>query len=432
MGRFPSLFGFLRLVFLFVLLVSAVTASADGFIHDPKFRVPGMGCRYKKYPAIPDILGVIPSGALKFAGQIVMGGNCTQYGKSGTLFFLDPKTGAPKANYKFKTRGFPYPIVNTFTPLSDGGMIVAGSFTEVRGVPALSIARLLSDGSVDANFKTPIYQLPNGSDVPLITRTEELPWGSVFVVGSINYRIGETEYSSRGLFNERTGENDLWLQNTEATLKQEFGAESLELKDVYVLRDKRFLALFNFSIASVDYMIIIRYQSDGSRDATWAFSPIRTVGEKILEGEKGGIPIYFSPSFTYSFRGKNLEQSSGHVVMTYEASSAPKTMSYTLARLAPDGTLDPTYTPDQKYELQDVTVLKDDSVVFFVFVGFRSSYVKQMTAVGANLKRTKFKGLAKNSKVVGIFPAENNRDLYIETNTLTTYQTVGAEKALSK
>ena len=406
-------------------------ALADGYTKDSKWQLPFPGCRFGKYPAIPEVLGVIPLSAARFPGYVVLGGNCTKYSKSGTLFFLDPQKGTPKFAPKIRTRGFPYPIVRTFAALADGGFAVAGSFSSINGTPTISLARLTESGAVDTGFSTTIYQLPNGSDLPLIDRIVELPFGSLFVQGGINYTIAGTEYSRRALFNSRSGESDPWLLNTEAALQTELGATTLEMHDVYVLKNRSFLAMFNFQANEIEYMTIVRFNADGTRDASWTFTPIRTEGERIETGTKQGLSIYFTPTYTYSFRGAQLEQSSGHVLLAYDTNPAPQQLSHHIARLEPDGSLESTFTQDLKYELSDITVRADDSVVFFAYVGFRDSYVLQMNSDASAIKKVRFKKLNKQSRVMGFYPGLSGSDLLLETNTLFDFQVVGVERVTS-
>jgi uncharacterized delta-60 repeat protein len=60
-------------------------------------------------------------------------------------------------DFTFQTPSFQYPNINnngvfSILPLSDGTVLIGGSFTAVNGVPRLRIVRLKADGSVDQNF----------------------------------------------------------------------------------------------------------------------------------------------------------------------------------------------------------------------------------------------------------------------------------------
>ena len=425
----------IRTVMILVAAFIAATSAAvlaDGYIKDSKWQLPFPGCRFRKYPAIPEVLGIIPKTATQFPGYVVLGGNCTKYSKAGTLFFLDPQKGTPKFAPKIRTRGFPYPIVRTFAALADGGFAVAGSFSSIAGTPIISLARLTESGAVDTGFVTTIYQLPNGSDLPLIDRIVELPFGSLFVQGGINYTIDGKEYNKRALFNSKTGQSDPWLLNTEAALLSELGASSVEMKDAYILRNKSFLGMFTFLINDIEYLSILRFNSDGSRDPNWRFTPVISQGERIAEDSKQGLTIYFTPTFTYSFSGAQLEQSTGDVLLALYSNPAPRVTSYQIARLGTDGSLNSAFTPEMQFELSEITVRPDDSAVFFVAAGFRESYVLQMNGDGSAISKVAFKNLNKQSRVTGLYPGSSGNDLFLETNTLLDFQVVGVEHVRAK
>ncbi|MBI2926341.1 MAG: delta-60 repeat domain-containing protein [Verrucomicrobia bacterium] len=102
------------------------------------------------------VLGHLPALALDRDGRIVIGGNFTnaqgevRYGitRLNSDGSRDPTFQPSPGAQRGTARG----SVNALAAQPDGKLIIGGDFTHVNGVPCNRIARLNSDGSLDASF----------------------------------------------------------------------------------------------------------------------------------------------------------------------------------------------------------------------------------------------------------------------------------------
>lgn len=211
------------IVFVAVFLLITVPSLAAPYVRDSNWKLLSPGCRLGKYPGNPEVIGIVPSTATSYASSPVLGGNCGKYGKSGTVFFLNPKTGTPQFNLRLiKAKGVDA-SAKSFVSLPDGSFLIGGNFYKVGNLVVPGIVKLTQSGAVDPTFAPPIPTV-NDSSAAGVDRIVPLPWGPVFLRGGFRYENSGSTVISRGTFNSTTGALDSWLKDTEVTLKTEFGA----------------------------------------------------------------------------------------------------------------------------------------------------------------------------------------------------------------
>ncbi len=97
-------------------------------------------------------------------------------GLSLSLFFAEAALGqSGQVDPSFNPGPGPNGAVRAIVPLSDGSMVVGGSFSKWNGTPSGSVVRLLEDGSLDPTFST---------DVRIDALQLFVQHGGVIVVGS--------------------------------------------------------------------------------------------------------------------------------------------------------------------------------------------------------------------------------------------------------
>ena len=203
------------------------------------------------------------------------------------------------------------PGVRSLTPQTDGKIIITGAFTNVDGVTMKGIARLNSDGSLDASFNT-------GSG-PVFTSTSQgilsariLPDGKIITGGDFTSFNGaaltrlaklNSDGSLDSTFNPGTGFNGI-----------------LESDSLTILSDGRLLVGGQFSIAEgLNRSGIVRLNADGSVDNTFDSAP-----------GTGG------PLFSVALQTNSVLI--GGSFLTYDGQQR-----FGLARLGFDGALDPSF-----------------------------------------------------------------------------------------
>ncbi len=189
-------------------------------------------------------------------GRVVIGGFFTQVNgatragiaRLGTNGVLDA-TFNPSL-----TGGFPSPSINALAMQADGKILIAGSFTNVNGTLTTNLARLNSNGSVDTNFHALSFGPPGA--VLLYTVAAD-PQGRVLVGGSFD--------SCNSLIR-----SNLIRLNADGTMDTNFNAAAGTDATVYfVAAQSDGKALIGGSFTAVNGVArnaIARLNSDGSLD----------------------------------------------------------------------------------------------------------------------------------------------------------------------
>lgn len=134
---------------------------------------------------------------------------------------------------------------------ADGKILIAGNFGSINGTPRTGVARLNSDGSLDATFN-PIFGSPN------LTEVFQQPDGKIMAGGA---------FSGVNGFNR----NGLVRLNADGSLDQTFNLGSpLQVVRAYLQPDGKYLITNNTAV--------YRRNPDGSADATFAAPVFGTSG----------------------------------------------------------------------------------------------------------------------------------------------------------
>ena len=413
--------------YVFALLVTFLLcdqAFSAPYLKDGSWKLTSPGCRKGQYPGIPEIIGVVPETASKFAGHPVLGGNCLKYTKAGPLFFLNPITGKPSFSLKLKAPREFDAGAWAFAALTDGSFLVGGDFNSVGGQTVPGIVKLTSQGSVDLGFAPPI-PTTNDSSAATVDKIIPLPWGPVFLRGGISFEYLGSKSISRGTFNSSSGAVDPWLRDTETALKSELAASAVMIKDAYVLKNQNVLIQVLYVIEPSTYLFtLVRYLPTGARDTSFNFTPLPLTGI-LSDRTSEGLPGTFTTDVDYRLSGPFLELSSGQVVFSHVYFSAGKELDE-LVSVGPDGTYYGAFTGALAGEPSRIAVLSDDTVVAYIYRGYKRSYLLGFSAQGTSLGKVKLKSLSKNASITGVYPS--SQGLFVETLTQLSFQVTGVEK----
>ncbi|MNU75279.1 hypothetical protein D3C71_648060 [compost metagenome] len=191
--------------------------------------------------------------AIQSDGKITIGGNFSQFNgiPANRIIRLNPD-GTPDAS--FNTGGGPGAEVQTITIQPDGKMLVGGNFNTWNGTAMGRIARLNTDGSLDAGFNT-------GTGFSSIVYSTAIQTdGKIIVGGNYTSFNGMTAYSITRL-------------NTDGTMDITFnpgtGFPGL-LRCVTIQTDGKIISGGNFSALNDNPRNrIARLNTDGSLDTTF-------------------------------------------------------------------------------------------------------------------------------------------------------------------
>lgn len=238
--------------------------------------------------------------ALQSDGKILLG-----FARNATVAQLyrltsDGKVDPTFANPLLSMNG----RVSAIVPLSDGKVLISGTFTSAGGIGRTNLARFHSDGSLDTNY-APV--IPASSSV--------LPLADGRVV--VGYRLSNVDYTP---ILDVNGQIERYLGSGPFGGAVGFNNPNQQVR---LLPDGGFLTVNSSSV--------LRYLSDGSPDPTWKF--------------------FFSPGGSGSAIKQALVQPDGRVLLFGEfpgnlltsTNPATRALSRTLVRLTPDGQLDGTF-----------------------------------------------------------------------------------------
>jgi uncharacterized delta-60 repeat protein len=133
------------------IVVSGLFSSVGGSIRNQIARVNGDGTLDQSFN--PDVQGGIKNITVQDDGKIIVGGDLTSVnGVTRNRIARLNSNGTLDTGFNPNPSGGNYPTVSCTALQSDGRILIAGNFTSVGGVTRNRIARLNSDGSLDAGF----------------------------------------------------------------------------------------------------------------------------------------------------------------------------------------------------------------------------------------------------------------------------------------
>ncbi|WP_083965716.1 Ig-like domain-containing protein [Dokdonella koreensis] len=309
----------------------------------------------------------------------------------------------------------------------DGKVVVIGPFTEADGKPRSGVARLNTDGSLDANLEigpyAPILGWQNGGTASVFNATTIQPDGKFLIGGQFDQSHGVPR---KGIvrFNA-DGSLDLGF-DPGAGASFPFGnGDAFSVASIVLQSDEKILVGGTFtSFDDVPSPGLVRLHRDGSRDATFSLPALYPSDNSIpavshiavqpdhavlvagyIQTQEGGgyrkilrfLPDgSLDPSFRpYDFAATNpwtnyviglQVQNDGRILLNIVAGDTQAIHLRYMIRLYPDGSLDPSFhlnldltANGQNGGIDDVVVQPDGKIL--IFGGFKVIRGQPRTAI---------------------------------------------------
>ncbi len=277
--------------------------------------------------------------AIDSSGKIIVGGDFTTYNVTSEPSIARLNTdGSLDATFGSTGAGLSS-LVKALVIDSSGKVIVAGTFVNYNGTPEHSVARLNTDGSLDVTFN-PGAALNSWVNAVAIDSSGKIIVGGDFT----DYNVTSEIYIAR--------------LNTDGSLDATFNPVGGGLaNDVYALTidsSGKIVVVGDFiSYNGTPEPGVARLNTDGSLDAT--FNPTAGVG---LNSWVNALAI----------------DSSGKIIVGGHFTSYNITPEFYVARLNTDGSLDTTFNPTGTGLNGDVYAVALDSSGKIIVSGFFTSY----------------------------------------------------------
>jgi len=292
-------------------------------------------------------------------GQVLVGGSFLSIGGSTQSYLarlnsdgsLD-KTFAPKFNGP----------VQAIALQSNGQYLVGGQFTTVDGITRAYIVRMNTDGTFDGPFNpnpnAPVYSIAVQSNGQIL-------FGGSFDILTPNGALVSTTV---GQFVRVNSDGTL-----DTTFNPEAGGGSIFA--IAVLSDGRIVVAGEFtSIGGANQSYIARLTSTGAYDTTETFNPrpnnavyalaVQSNGQILIGGSFNQVePVTGKAPSTATLPTVTLANG---IVQTYPPAGLSATLPIyvnNLARLNPDGSLDTTFFPDPSFTVLSLGLQSDGSIL---------------------------------------------------------------------
>lgn len=342
----------------------------------------GAGLTPDSYPTFDSGTGAVNEVALQSTGKIIAGGNISKFNNTGALTVLKRLNADGSLDTSFNSGGAGLavntgqPEVNALLVDSNDKIYVGGTFDTYNGTSRGSLVRLNADGSLDTDFN---FSYINGT-ARYIEAIAVQPDGKVLIAGaftSVNgtYRVNLARLNANG-------STDFNFNSTGYTTQ---GA----IRCIQLAPDGKIYVggtTYN-SAAQRNDPILHRLNSDGSRDYT--FNPVFAAeygavnsllllpDGRILAGSDIPLPGYPSPTGLAAFLPNGSVDTAFMNNIAGEANGGALALKLTpegnilaggiftrfgslarasVVRLAPDGTIDPTFAP-QPYAEREASYL---------------------------------------------------------------------------
>jgi uncharacterized delta-60 repeat protein len=322
-------------------------------------------------------------------GQILVGGSFLSIGGVTQSYLARLNAnGSLDQSFAPKFNG----TVQAIAVQSNGQYLVGGQFTSVDGIPRNYIVRMNTDGTFDGPFN------PNpDSAVTMITLQSngQILVGGLFSDVIPNGATVATEVTS------------LMRLNTDGTLDTTY-TPNVSGGGVYaatILSDGRVIIAGEFTSAGgVNQSYIARLSSTGNYDTTETFNPqpnapvyalaVQSNGQVVIGGSFGSVqPITGKAPSTATLPTVTLPNGTVQTYPPAGLSASVPIVVKNLARLNPDGSLDTTFFPDPSFIVLSLALQSNgDILVGGVFTSFAPNgattgtlinYVARVTSAGA-------------------------------------------------
>src|SRR6185369_7988887 len=282
------------------------------------------------------------------------GCNCSSSQQAGTLdLSFDPGSGANS-------------VINAIASQADNKIIIGGNFSTYQGVPRKYIARLNTDGTLDASFDPGIG--PNGEVMAIVIQND----GKIIIGGNfIKYnnsdnwgliRLNSNGTVDQSFFNEVMGPspvNAIAVQKDGKILAGGYfsypNANNTNASKLIRLNNNGTLdILFNPLINANDQITAIAVQDDGKIIIGGEFSTVNGIGKDYLARlDANG---FFDPSFNPGGNGPDdivqtiMLQSDGKILISGFFSRYNNISKNGIVRLNSNGTIDPSFNPGSGFD----------------------------------------------------------------------------------
>jgi uncharacterized delta-60 repeat protein len=297
--------------------------------------------------------------------------------------------------------------VNALALQPDGKILVVGNFTTVNGLPRTGVARFNSDGSLDASFNVGeiLQQNGTGAIVNVIALQAD---GKILIAGNFN-TIAGTQRPTLARLN-----SDGSLDNSFVTGSSTTTFINGSVNAVSVQPDGKILVGGDFNIQTIVQGMtitrsnLVRYNSDGTYDATFNFNPPGNVADivvqpdgKIIIGGSFGSVARLNADGSVDATFTNLTvvgntvsamilQPDGKIVVVGSFTTFGGVAQGYITRLNANGTLDTTFNAGNagaNNTINDVALTPDGKVVivgrFTTYNGASASRVARLNADGS-------------------------------------------------
>ena len=304
----------------------------------------------------PDSVGTVFRSVALSNGQVIVAGSFLSIGgKSQSYLARLNADGSVDTTYKPSLNG----PVQALALQSDGKVVIGGAFTEIDGFSRTYMARLNTDGTLDGPFNP----TPN-SNVYVLAVTSN---GQILVGGQF------TAFTPNGSTNSY-GVSYFARINSDGSLDTVFNpAPGGTVYAIALQTDGRIVVGGAFtSIAGATRGYVARLLSTGAID-TAVFDPepngnvyalaIQSDGKVIMGGGFAGVLPQtgkIGPGTTTT-----TTDAGGNPVVMPQAGYSATTGIYAnhLVRVQTDGEMDFTFTPDPSSDILSITVLSDGSII---------------------------------------------------------------------
>ncbi|HBG71995.1 MAG: hypothetical protein A2W93_05425 [Bacteroidetes bacterium GWF2_43_63] len=299
----------------------------------------------------------VNSTAIQSNGKVIIVGDFTTY-DGVTRNYIAQTNSNGWLDFSFNFGKGANGLIRTTTVQSDGKIIIGGDFTVYNGTPRNYIARINTDGSLDATFNP--GSGPNSGVFTTVVQSD----GKIIIGGGfLSYNGTERKYITR--------------INSDGTLDASFwpliGPNSYVLTTA-VQSDGKIIIGGNFSTYyGIDRMRIARLNTDGSLDASFnpgsgvfgtdlITSAVQSDGKIIIGGtfglydgttrhniarvnSDGSCDYTFNASGTNNFVYSVAVQSDGKIILGGGFTNYNGTTINKIARVNTNGSLDTTFDP---------------------------------------------------------------------------------------
>ncbi len=359
------------------IIIGGGFSSYNGTTKGGIVRLNSNGSIDASYNAGTGVNGIVYTTAIQSDGKIIIGGNFTTC--NGTIINRIARLNPDgRSDTTFNVGAGANHYVSATAIQNDGKIIIGGWFTSYNGTAGNYLARLNTDGSLDATFV-----VGTGTNGHVYTTAVQSD-GRIVIGGGFNSYNGTTR-------------NGIARLNTDGSVDTTFNVGSGTNNNVYAIAiqsNSKIIIVGGFtSYNGAVNNCIVRLNTDGSIDTTFnvgsgANYPVRSTaiqsdGKIIIGGDftsyigttmnriarlntDGTIDNSFNPGIGASYSVQTISlQSDGKIIIGGLFTSYNDTTTNFITRLNTDGSIDPTFNMGVgANDIVCTTALQSDGKIF--------------------------------------------------------------------